>query len=310
MAEKKRPGQKMKLQNVDEILGVVGEERALEIDISEITPFKDHPFKVIDDDKMEDLVNSIRLNGVLTPVLVRPMGKGYEMISGHRRMHAAIRAGLTMIPVISREMDDEAATITMVESNAQREEVLPSEKAFAYKMKYEALKTVAGRPEKNSSQVGTNYRADEELAQMVGESRNQVYRYMRRTDLIPPLLDLVDVKKMPLTTAVEISYINKKVQEYLAEYISEFGMVKSYQIAALRQYLESYKSIGKEKMEEVLKEGFNARTMPRSITVSEKKLRHYFSSNYTVKDMEKILYRLLDEWKAKSDALMKRQSQD
>ena len=150
MAEKKRPGKKIPIASVDEILGVVGEETALELPIAEITPFKDHPFKVIDDDKMNELVNSIKLNGVLTPVIVRPAGKGYEMISGHRRMHAAERAGLTSVPAIIRDMDDDTATVVMVEANAQREEVLPSEKAFSYSMTYEALKHSAGRPENNS----------------------------------------------------------------------------------------------------------------------------------------------------------------
>ncbi|MCR4611458.1 MAG: ParB/RepB/Spo0J family partition protein [Lachnospiraceae bacterium] len=310
MAEKKRPGQQMKLQNVEEILGVVGEERALEIDISQIKPFKDHPFKVVDDAKMDDLVNSIKLNGVLTPVIVRPSGRGYEMISGHRRMHAATRAGLTTIPAISREMDDDTATIVMVEANDQREEVLPSEKAFAYKMKYDALKSQGARSDLTSYQVGTKLRADEEVARMVGESKNQVYRYMRLTDLIQPLLDLVDTKKMPLATAVEVSYLDKDTQEYLALFIRDNGMVKSYQIAALRKYLAECKIISKSKMEEVLQEGFNAKTMPKSITIPEKKLKYYFSSNYSLKDMEKIIYRLLDDWKAKSDAFMKKHAQE
>lgn len=292
--------------SVDEILGVVGEETALELPIAEITPFKDHPFKVIDDDKMNELVNSIKLNGVLTPVIVRPAGKGYEMISGHRRMHAAERAGLTSVPAIIREMDDDTATVVMVEANAQREEVLPSEKAFSYKMKYEALKSQGARTDLTSYQVGTKLRADEELAKMVGESKNQVYRYIRLTDLITPLLDLVDAKKMPLATAVEVSYLDAQTQEYLSEFIAENGMVKSYQVAAVRKYLDEYKSIGKAK----LMDGFNAKTMPKSITIPEPKLKKYFSSNYTIKDMEKIIYRLLDDWKAKSDALMQKRAQE
>lgn len=310
MAEKKRPGKKIPIASVDEILGVVGEETALELPIAEITPFKDHPFKVIDDDKMNELVNSIKLNGVLTPVIVRPTGKGYEMISGHRRMHAAERAGLTSVPAIIREMDDDTATVVMVEANAQREEVLPSEKAFSYAMKYEALKRGAGRPEKNSSQVGTNFRADEELAQMMGESRNQVHRFMRLTELITPILDLVDAKKMPLATAVEVSYLDKQTQEYLSEFIRDNGMVKSYQVAAVRKYLDEYSSIGKAKLMDVLMDGFNAKTMPKSITIPEPKLKKYFSSNYTIKDMEKIIYRLLDDWKAKSDALMQKRAEE
>lgn len=195
MAEKKlRPGQKIKMVSVDELLGCAGEESSLEIDINRIQPFQNHPFKVVDDAKMDDLVNSIRQNGVLTPVLVRPTDDGgYEMISGHRRMHAAERAGLATIPAIIRELTDDDATIVMVEANSQREEILPSEKAFAYKMRYEATKRKAGRPDKNSPQVGTNFRADEELAKEVGESKNQVYRFIRLTDLIPELLEISDI---------------------------------------------------------------------------------------------------------------------
>ena len=309
MADKKRPGQKVPIATVDEILGVVGEETSLEIGIEEITPFKNHPFKVVDDPAMEELTTSIRLNGVLTPVLVRPMGDGYEMISGHRRMHAAIKAGLTTIPAIIREMDDDTATVVMVEANAQREEVLPSEKAFAYSMKLEAIKH-QGKMTRTSSQVGRKLEAAEVVGEEVGESRNQVHRFIRLTELIPALLDLVDAKKMPLATAVEVSYINKQTQEYLAEYIRENGMVKSYQIAALRRYLTECKSIGRQKLSEVLAEGFNGRAMPKSITIPEQKLKKYFSSNYSARDMEKIIYRLLDEWKAKSDAIMKKHSQE
>lgn len=152
MAEKKlRPGQKIKMVSVDELLGCAGEESSLEIDINRIQPFQNHPFKVVDDAKMDDLVNSIRQNGVLTPVLVRPTDDGgYEMISGHRRMHAAERAGLATIPAIIRELTDDDATIVMVEANSQREEILPSEKAFAYKMRMEAVKRQAGRPGKDN----------------------------------------------------------------------------------------------------------------------------------------------------------------
>ena len=175
MAEKKlRPGQKVRMVSVDELLGVEGEESSLELEIEKIQSFQNHPFKVVDDDKMEELVNSIRQNGVLTPVLVRPTDDGgYEMISGHRRMHAAQRAGLRKIPAIIRELTDDEATIVMVEANSQREEVLPSEKAFAYKMRYEAMKRQGSRRDLTSYQVGTKLRADEELAKDVGESKNQ-----------------------------------------------------------------------------------------------------------------------------------------
>ena len=303
MAEKKlRPGQKIKMVSVDELLGCAGEESSLEIDINRIQPFQNHPFKVVDDAKMDDLVNSIRQNGVLTPVLVRPTDDGgYEMISGHRRMHAAERAGLATIPAIIRELTDDDATIVMVEANSQREEILPSEKAFAYKMRYEATKRKAGRPDKNSPQVGTNFRADEELAKEVGESKNQVYRFIRLTDLIPELLERVDTKKMPLVTAVDISYMDQKVQQYLYEYIKENGMVKSYQVTALRKYLEDYESISQSKMITVLNEMITGKTQSKSVHFTEKKLRKYFSSNYTVNDMEKIMIRLLEKWKSEQE---------
>ena len=159
MAEKKRPGQKIKMVSVDEILGINNEESVIDLKISDIVPFKDHPFRVTDDEKMEELVKSIRLNGILTPVLVRPAADGmYEMISGHRRMHAALLAGMEVIPAFIRELSDDDATIVMVDANLQREELLPSEKAFAYKMKYEAVKRKIGRPaktvEKKLSQNG------------------------------------------------------------------------------------------------------------------------------------------------------------
>ena len=303
MAEKKvRPGQKIKRVSVDELLGCAGEESSLEIDINRIQPFQNHPFKVVDDAKMDDLVNSIRQNGVLTPVLVRPTDDGgYEMISGHRRMHAAERAGLATIPAIIRELTDDDATIVMVEANSQREEILPSEKAFAYKMRYEAMKRQGSRSDLTSYQVGTKLRADEELAKELGESKNQVYRFIRLTELIPELLEMVDTKKMPLVTAVDISYIDQKVQQYLYEYIKENGMVKSYQVTALRKYLEDYESISQSKMITVLNEMITGKTQSKSVHFTEKKLRKYFSSNYTVSDMEKIMIRLLEKWKSEQE---------
>jgi len=235
-------------------------------------------------------------------VLVRPTDDGgYEMISGHRRMHAAERAGLATIPAIIRELTDDDATIVMVEANSQREEILPSEKAFAYKMRYEAMKRQGSRSDLTSYQVGTKLRADEELAKELGESKNQVYRFIRLTELIPELLEMVDTKKMPLVTAVDISYIDQKVQQYLYEYIKENGMVKSYQVTALRKYLEDYESISQSKMITVLNEMITGKTQSKSVHFTEKKLRKYFSSNYTVNDMEKIMIRLLEKWKSEQE---------
>ena len=190
---KSRSGEKIKLTSIDELLGVVNEESAMEIEINRIHAFKDHPFKVLDDEKMADLVESVKTYGVLTPVLLRSDGEnGYEMISGHRRMHAAVIAGLATIPAIVRELSDDDAVIAMVDANIQREELLPSEKAFAYKMKLDAMKRQAGRPsQKNSGQNDQNFGkvSRDVLAEEVGESSKQIQRYIRLTELIPELLD-------------------------------------------------------------------------------------------------------------------------
>src|SRR5699024_627218 len=237
---KNRSGEKIKLSGIDELLGVVNEESAMEIDIASIHPFAGHPFKVVDDEKMQDLVESVRENGVITPVLIRPTaGNQYEMISGHRRMHAAELAGLSTIPAIVRDMTDDEAVIAMVDANIQREELLPSEKAFAFKMKLNAMKRQAGRPTKNASQNGTNKRSDELLASEVGISRNQIQRYIRLTELIPELLELVDKKKLQFTVAVDISYLDREIQKWIYEYIRDNGFIKPGQISALRKHLET-----------------------------------------------------------------------
>ena len=229
---KSKSADKIKMPSIDELLGVSGEESATDIEISRIHSFVNHPFKVLDDDKMDDLVESIKQNGVLTPVLVRPdKNNSYEMISGHRRMHAAIKAGLETIPAIVRDMEDDEAIVIMVDANIQREELLPSEKAFAYKMKLGAMKRQAGRPPKNNScQNGTNLRSDEELGNLVGESARSIQRYIRLTELIPDLLDYVDKKRLQFTVAVDISYIDKEIQTWLFEYIKENGTVKAVQV--------------------------------------------------------------------------------
>ena len=239
---KNRSGEKIKLTSIDELLGVVNEESAMEIEIDKIKPFAGHPFKVIDDEKMQDLIESISESGVLTPVLIRPdQNDGYEMISGHRRMHAAQKAGLITIPAIVREMTDDEAVIAMVDANIQREELLPSEKAFAYKMKLTAMKRQAGRPSKNNSgqndQKLNGVVSRDLLAEQVGESSMQIQRFIRLTELIPDLLELVDKKRLNFTIAVDISYIPQDVQKWIYEYICDNGFIKPNQIAALRNYL-------------------------------------------------------------------------
>ena len=229
--KKIRPGQKIKLTSVEELLGVSNEESAMDIEVVKIQPFRNHPFKVIDDEKMEDLVESIRTNGILSPVLIRPIGNDiYEMVSGHRRMHAAILLGMDRIPAIIREMTDDEAIVKMVDANIQREELLPSEKAFAYKMKMDAMKNQGYRSDltadsKTSCQFGTKSRADQQVSGQVGESARQVQRFIRLTELIPELLEYVDQKRLQFTVAVEISYIDKEVQKWLYEYIKDNGMV-------------------------------------------------------------------------------------
>ena len=295
---KNRSGEKIKLASIDELLGVVNEESAMEIEISKIHPFKNHPFKVLDDEKMQDLVESVRINGVLTPVLLRmDDNEEYEMVSGHRRMHAAQLAGLTTIPAIVRELSDDDAIVAMVDANIQREELLPSEKAFAYKMKLDAMKRQGIRTDltcvQNEHKSGKKSR--ELLGEQVGISSVQVTRYIRLTELIPELLDLVDNKKLQFTVAVDISYIDKEVQEWIYEYISDAGFIKPKQIAALRNQLNNG-PINQIQMLSIFNNCVMAKKVSRSLTFSEKKLTKYFPDDYTAKDMEQVIESLLEKW--------------
>ena len=295
---KNRSGEKIKLASIDELLGVVNEESAMEIEISKIHPFKNHPFKVLDDEKMQDLVESVKINGVLTPVLLRmDENEDYEMVSGHRRMHAAQLAGLTTIPAIVRELSDDDAIVAMVDANIQREELLPSEKAFAYKMKLEAMKRQGVRTDltcvQNEHKSGKKSR--ELLGEQVGISSVQVTRYIRLTELIPKLLDLVDNKKLQFTVAVDISYIDKEVQGWIYEYICDTGFIKPKQIAALRNQLNDG-PINQIQMLSIFNNCVMAKKVSRSLTFSEKKLTKYFPDDYTAKDMEQVIESLLEKW--------------
>ena len=298
---KNRSGEKIKLTSIDELLGVVNEESAMEIEIDKIHPFAGHPFKVIDDEKMQDLIESISESGVLTPVLIRPdRNDGYEMISGHRRMHAAQKAGLITIPAIVREMTDDEAVIAMVDANIQREELLPSEKAFAYKMKLEAMKRQGSRTDLTLSQNETKLRSDEILSKQVGESRAQVQRYIRLTELIPDLLELVDKKRLNFTIAVDISYIPQDVQKWIYEYICDNGFIKPNQIAALRNYL-GQAPVTQSLMISILNSHIPVKAPARKDTINEKKLTKYFPKNYTSEDMEKVIESLLEKWKQEQE---------
>lgn len=300
---KNRSGEKIKLTSIDELLGVVNEESAMEIEIDKIKPFSGHPFKVIDDEKMQDLIESISESGVLTPVLIRPdQNDGYEMISGHRRMHAAQKAGLITIPAIVREMTDDEAVIAMVDANIQREELLPSEKAFAYKMKMEAMKRQGARIDltcvQNDHKLGKKSR--EILGEQIGISSAQIRRYIRLTELIPDLLELVDKKRLNFTIAVDISYIPQDVQKWIYEYICDNGFIKPNQIAALRNYL-GQGPVTQSLMISILNSHIPVKAPARKVTLNEKKLTKYFPKNYSSEDMEKVIESLLEKWKQEQE---------
>lgn len=297
----KRVGQNIKLTSIDELLGVPEEKGVTEIEVSKIRGFRDHPFKVIDDDKMHELVESVMMNGVLTPVIVRPVEDGfYEMISGHRRLFAVNQIGLEKIPAIVKEYSDDEAVLAMVDSNLQREEILPSEKAFAYKMRYEAMRRKAGRPNKNnSSLIGRNYQTDIVLAEEVGESRNQVHRFLRLTQLIPSIFDLIDKKTLAIVTGVEISFLKPEVQEMLYEYMLENDICKAFQIYAVRDYLKTNDTITRQELIRILNENAPKDESNRfqQLTITKKKLKEYFPVYYTKSQMEKVLFDLLTQWK-------------
>lgn len=298
MAE--RVGQKIKMLSIDELLGVPEEKGVTEIEVAKITGFKNHPFKVIDDDKMHELVESVMMNGVFTPVIVRPVGEdSYEMISGHRRLFAVNQIGLEKIPAIVKEYTDDEAVLAMVDSNLQREEILPSEKAFAYKMRYEAMRRSVGRPKKYSQVGRISSQTDIVLAEEVGESRNQLHRYLRLTELIPSILDLVDKKALALVTAVEISYLSSEVQEMLYAYMMENDICKAFQIYALREYLKNNETITKQELIRILNENAPKDESNRfqQLTITKKQLKEFFPVYYTRSQMEKILFELLAQWK-------------
>lgn len=300
---KNRSGEKIKLTSIDELLGVVNEESAMEIEIDKIKSFAGHPFKVIDDEKMQNLIESISESGVLTPVLIRPdQNDGYEMISGHRRMHAAQKAGLITIPAIVREMTDDEAVIAMVDANIQREELLPSEKAFAYKMKMEAMKRQGARIDltcvQNDHKLGKKSR--EILGEQIGISSAQIQRYIRLTELIPDLLELVDKKRLNFTIAVDISYIPQDVQKWIYEYICDNGFIKPNQIAALKNYL-GQGPVTQSLMISILNSHIQVKAPARKVTLNEKKLTKYFPKNYTSEDMEKVIESLLEKWKQEQE---------
>ena len=273
------------------------EERIIEIEIERLRPFKEHPFQVKDDKEMFLLQESIEKYGILNPLIVRPVPDGYyEIISGHRRKHAAEKLGYRKVLVIIRVLSEDDSILSMVDSNLHRERISYSEKAFAYKMKQEAMKHQGSRTDLTLGQNVPKFkRTTEAIADGTGESYKQIQRYIRLTELIPELLDLVDSKKLQFTVAIDISYIDKEVQEWIYEYISDTGFIKPKQIAALRNQLNDG-PINQIQMLSIFNNCVMAKKISRSLTFSEKKLTKYFPDDYTAKDMEQVIESLLEKW--------------
>ena len=270
-------------------------ERVQEIPLDQLKPFKNHPFKVRDDQRMLDTVDSIREYGVLVPAIARPDPEGgYELISGHRRKRGCEMAGLQTMPVIIRDLDDDAAVLVMVDSNIQREELLPSERAFAYKMKLEALKHQGARSDLTSSQLGTKLRADELLAQQAGESRNQVQRFIRLTELISELLDMVDERKLAFNPAVEVSYLERDEQRMLLEAMDAEQTTPSLSQAQRLKKFSQEGRLTEEAMSAIMSE--EKKSDMDKVTLRSDTLRKYFPKSYTPKQMEQTIIKLLDVW--------------
>ena len=273
-------------------------EQVQQIPIGELFPFKNHPFKVLDDESMQRTVESVEQYGVLSPLIARPRPEGgYEIISGHRRQHAAQLAGLDALPVIVRNMDDDAAVLLMVDSNLQRENILPSERAFAYKMKLEALKNQGARSDLTSVQLGRKLETADIVGQESGDSRNQVRRFIRLTNLVPELLDMVDEKKIAFNPAVELSYLDTNQQRDFLEAMNDTqnapSLSQAQRLKKLAQeghfsYDVAFAVMGEEKKDELDK-----------VVIKNDTLRKYFPRSYTPKQMEDTIIKLLDQWQRK-----------
>ena len=273
-------------------------EQVQQIPIDELYPFKDHPFKVLDDESMQRTVESVEQYGVLSPLIARPRPEGgYEIISGHRRQHAAQLAGLDTLPVIVRNMDDDAAVLLMVDSNLQRENILPSERAFAYKMKLEALKNQGARSDLTSAQLGRKLETADIVGQESGDSRNQVRRFIRLTNLMPELLDMVDEKKIAFNPAVELSYLDTNQQRDFLEAMNDTqnapSLSQAQRLKKLAQeghfsYDVAFAVMGEEKKDELDK-----------VVIKNDTLRKYFPRSYTPKQMEDTIIKLLEQWQRK-----------
>ena len=275
-------------------------EQVQQISIDALHPFTNHPFKVLDDEAMTRTVESIAQYGVLAPLIARPRpdGDGYEIISGHRRQYAAKLAGLDTLPVIVRQMSDDAAVILMVDSNLQREHILPSERALAYKMKLDAMRRTSGRPSKeNVSQIGTQKRSDQIMAEELGESRNQIQRFIRLTNLVPELLDMVDEKKISFNPAVELSYLDESQQRDFLEAMEDTQNAPSLSQAQQLKKMAQQGEFSYEKAFDVM--GQEKKSEKDTVTIKNETLRKYFPRSYTPKQMEEKIIQLLDAWQKK-----------
>ena len=285
------------LFKTDEERQADAQERVQSLPLDRLMPFPNHPFKVLDDEKMQETVESIKERGVLVPILVRPTNDGnFEIVSGHRRHHASLLAGKTEIPAIVREMDDDTAILLMVDSNLQREELLPSEKAFAYKMKLDAMKRQAGRPSKNSAQFGRNFDGKESrelLADQTGESRNQISRYIRLTSLVPDLLNRVDNKTIAFNAAVEVSYLTEPEQKMLCDAIEREECTPNLkQARRLKQFSQDGK-LDENVIDAIMTE---EKPIEDKLVLKGDVLAKYFPKTYTPSQKQKVIVKLLEDW--------------
>ena len=284
-------------------------EQVQQIPVNELFPFKNHPFKVLDDDAMTRTVESISQFGVLAPPIARPRPEGgYEIISGHRRKHAAELAHLDTLPVIVRNMEDDAATILMVDSNLQREHILPSERAFAYKMKLDAIKNQGARSDLTSSQVGMKLQALDIVGQEAGDSRNQVHRFIRLTNLVPELLDMVDEKKISFNPAVELSYLDENQQRDFLEAMNDTQNAPSLSQAQQLKKLAQQGEFSYDAVYDIMNE--EKKSELDTVTIKNETLRKYFPRNYTPRQMESIIIKLLDQWQMKKQQAKQKKQEE
>lgn len=303
----KSSAKNVKLASVDDLFTTEesraddSREKVVEIPLSELHPFKNHPFKVKDDEAMMDTAESIKQYGVLVPAIVRPdPDGGYELVAGHRRHHASEIAGKDTMPVIIRDLDDDAATIIMVDSNLQREELLPSERALAYKMKLEAMKHQGERSDLTCSQVGNKLpgkKSSEILAEQVGQSKNQIFRYVRLTELIPELLDMVDEKKIAFNPAYELSFLKPEEQRQLIVVMDEEQATPSLSQAQRLKKFSADGKLGYDAMSAIMSE--EKKGDLDKVVLNSDVLKKYFPKSYTPLRMQETIIKLLDQWQKK-----------